>query len=207
MNKIQNLEEIFEKYKNLKNINNNSDTYNHRYINEVEIKINNEIQCNCELCKNEYSCIKKVSEMNKSLITGVNTGNLFFKSNKRMDIAYPSNNEHISYGPETKDQNNNSIFNKNKTLHTFVTEYEFISDKNDDNKKRTTKSSISHKLETKEPFKDEKNYKIDKYFIKSKDKDKKSNIDDDIEEEAKNKKRKKSKKSSKKRKEKKYKEY
>jgi len=207
MNKIQNLEEIFEKYKNLKNINNNSDTYNHRYNNEVEIKINNEVQCNCDLCKNEYSCIKKMSEMNKSLITGVNTENLFFKSNKGMDFVYPSKNEHILYGPETKDPNNNSIFNKNKTLYTFVTEYEFISDKNDDNKKRIKKSSISHKLETKEPFKDEKNYKIDKYFIKSKDKDKKSIIDDDIEEEAKNKKRKKSKKSSKKRKEKKYKEY
>ena len=215
MNKIQNLEELFEKYKNLKKINSTSDIYN-----QVEIKVNNEVQCNCDLCKNGHDSMKKPNEKNKNLITGTNINTLFYKSNKRMDIINPSKNDHILYDPETKDANNNSIFNKNKTLHTFVTEYECISDKNSGYKK----SSISHKLETKEPFYiDEdidltieyyekkgknKNVKIEKKKRnKSYNQNEKREIQNESEEEAKNKKKKKSKKSSKKRKEKKYKEY
>ena len=164
--------------------------------------------------------MKKPNEKNKNLITGTNINTLFYKSNKRMDIINPSKNDHILYDPETKDANNNSIFNKNKTLHTFVTEYECISDKNSGYKK----SSISHKLETKEPFYiDEdidltieyyekkgknKNVKIEKKKRnKSYNQNEKREIQNESEEEAKNKKKKKSKKSSKKRKEKKYKEY
>ena len=139
---IQNLEELFEKYKNFRKINNNSDDYNHRYHREVEIKIDNEVQCNCDLCKNENSYMKNLIEINKSLITGVNIDSLSYKSNKQKDIVLPFKNDHISYNPETKDPINNSIFNKNKTLHSFVTEYECIADKNDDNKKRTKKSLI-----------------------------------------------------------------
>ena len=206
MNKMQNLEDLFEKYKNLKIINNNSDTYN-----QVEIKISNEVQCNCDLCKTEYACMKKSSELNKSSITGVNIDTLFYKSNKQMDIIYPLKNENILYDP-----NNNSIFNKNKTLHTFVTEYECISDKNYGNKK----SSISHKLETNEPFNiDEvidlsninnrnkgksKNVKIEKKKRnKSYNQEEKRDLQNESEEEAKSKKKKKSKRSSKKRKDKK----
>ena len=218
MNKIQNLEELFEKYKNFRKINNNSDDYNHRYHREVEIKIDNEVQCNCDLCKNENSYMKNLIEINKSLITGVNIDSLSYKSNKQKDIVLPFKNDHISYNPETKDPINNSIFNKNKTLHSFVTEYECIADKNDDNKKRT-KKSISQIIEINEPFKDEKNGKIDNYFIKKEDKEKKKkkkkrnksyNLEEEIdfenesEEEEKSKKKKTIKKSSKKGKEKKY---
>ena len=208
MNKIQNLEELFGKYKDLKIINNNNDTYN-----QVEIKISNEVQCNCDLCKNEYGCMKKSSELNKSSIAGLNIDTLFYKSNKQMDIINPPKNEHILF-----DQNSNSIFNKNKTLHTFVTEYEYISDINYGNKK----SSISHKLETNELFNIDKDIDLsnDNYGNKGKSKnekiekkkrnksynqEEKKGLQNESEEEAKSKKKKKSKKSSKKKKDKKYK--
>ena len=165
--------------------------------------------------------MKKSNEMNKSLITGVNIDTLLYKSNKQMDIIYPSKNAHISYGPETKDPNYNSIFNKNKTSHTFVTEYECISDKNDGNKK----GSISYKLDAKEPFNIDEviNLTNDNYGKKGKNKnikiekkkkkrnknysqEEKREIQIVIEEEEKNIKKKKRKKSSKKKKEKKYKD-
>ena len=79
MHKIKNIGDLFEKYKILINNKNNK----LKYDKEIEIKIKNKNQdeCNCELCKSEIACMKKLIEVNKNKIMGVNIESIFYNGN------------------------------------------------------------------------------------------------------------------------------
>ena len=80
MNKIKSFGDIFEKYKTFIKDKNGS----FKYDKEIEIKIKNKDQdeCNCELCKNEIACMKKLIEVNKNKIIGVNIESIFYDGNE-----------------------------------------------------------------------------------------------------------------------------
>jgi len=107
MNKLNNFDQLFERYKNF-NIDNNN---NEKYI-EVKIDINN---CTCPLCTNQVLIQKKVSEFNN-----INNEIIFSQKN---NFYLPSQSSYIK-------------FDKNKTLHNngeVNIEYSIISNKYYDN--------------------------------------------------------------------------
>jgi len=193
INKINNLDDLFGKYIIFQKINKNKDIINYKYDKEVEIKINQEVECKCDLCKSEYACMKKLSEINKNLNTEFKSENLFLEAKQE---SYKHLNEKnssgrkISYDGESKDENNNFIFKKNKTLHSFVAAYEYISDKNEKSSHKRRRSSLinssgkksinSDKKESKGTNEDKNSNKIENYFSNEKEKNEKErNIDDD----------------------------
>ena len=117
MNKLNNLDELFKKYEILnKNIN-----MNYKYSKEIEIKLdNNSHKCNCDICKNEIACINRVSEINKNLIVGVNTDNIFLAG------SIKQNNKKEKETKQIKNNKTNNIFTKSKTLLSFECSYNYI---------------------------------------------------------------------------------
>ena len=75
MNKINNLDDLFKKYEIF--MDKNKSAY-YKFGKEIEIKYDNCVECNCELCSNEFACMNKMSEINKNLIMNVNTDNIFY---------------------------------------------------------------------------------------------------------------------------------
>ena len=174
INRIHNLDDLFGKYEIMQKINKS---------NEVEIKINQEVECKCDLCKSEYACMKKLSEINQNLITEINTENLYLEANKENNKNLNSSGKKkVSYDGESKDQNNSFIFKKNKTLHSFVAAYEYIPEKQDKSSNKKRKSSLlrsekksisSDKKESKGTNEDKNSNKIEKYFSNEKEKNEK----------------------------------
>ena len=195
INKINNIEDLFEKYKIIEEINKGNGTNNFKYNKEVEIKINQKAECKCDLCKSEFSCMKKLSEINKNLITEINTENLYLEANieniKNLNEKNSSGSKRVSYNGEPKDQNSNFIFKKNKTLHSFVAAYEYIPDQQDKSSNKKRKSSLlrsgrksisSHKKESKETNEIKNDNKIEYYLSNAKEKNEKernTNTNDD----------------------------
>ena len=139
MNKISNLDELFKKYETFINSRNKKDSY--ICGKEIEIKINNIEQCNCNLCCNEIACQNKMSEINKNLITHVNTDNFNFKGNISVDKKENENNKNV------EDKKNN-IFSKSKTIHSFESIYQYIPiDKNENDRNDRNLSEITEKKE------------------------------------------------------------
>ena len=114
MNKIQNLDELFKKYEIFICTGNKKNDF--IYGKEIEIKLSNTVDCNCDLCKNEIACMNKMSEINKNLITNVNTDNLFFIGNYKEN---ENNNKII-------EDKKNTIFSKSKTIHSFESVYQYF---------------------------------------------------------------------------------
>jgi len=148
MNKIDNFEDLFKKYQifmNIDNKNTNNNYGNYKFGKEIEIKIDNQEKCNCELCKSELACMKKMSEVNKNLITGVKIEDIFYtgKDKKISDNTNLStDNYQISYEAKEKSKNknkdkdkNNLKFTESKTKYSFELVYNYIpqSKENDDN--------------------------------------------------------------------------
>ena len=107
MNKLQNFDQLFERYKNF-NIDNNN---NEKYI-EIKIDLDN---CTCPLCTKKGLIQKKVSEFNN-----INNEINFSQNN---NFSLPSQSSYIK-------------FDKNKTLHNngeINIEYSIISNKYYDN--------------------------------------------------------------------------
>ena len=132
MNRINNLEDLFEKYKIFMSINKDGNTKSYK---EIELKIDNKSQdeCNCELCKSEAACMKKLIEVNKNKIIGVNIENLFYDSNK-------NNENKIEHEGEDEDENEEyEIKKKKKTYPPRKSPTSLSSKKNEKNKFSNTK--------------------------------------------------------------------
>ena len=148
MNKIGGFEDLFKKYQifmNIDNKNTKNNYGNYKFGKEIEIKIDNQEKCNCELCKSELACMKKMSEVNKNLITGVKIEDIFY-TGKHKKISDNTNlstdNYQISYEAKEKSKNkdkdkdkNNLKFTESKTKYSFELVYNYIpqSKENDDN--------------------------------------------------------------------------
>ena len=139
MNKIDNFEDLFKKYQifmNIDNKNTNNNYGNYKFGKEIEIKIDNQEKCNCELCKSELACMKKMSEVNKNLITGVKIEDIFYtgKDKKISDNTNLStDNYQISYEAKEKSKNKNKDkdksnlkFTESKTKYSFELVYNYI---------------------------------------------------------------------------------
>ena len=208
INRINNLDDLFGKYEIIQEINKSNDSNNYQYNKEVEIKLSQEVECKCDLCKSEYACMKKLSEINQNLITEINTENLNLLANKENNKNLNSSErKKLSYEEESQDQNNNFIFKKNKTLHSFVAAYEYIPDTQDKSSNKKRKSSLlrsgkksisSDAKEKKETNEDKNSNKIDNYFRNEKDRNTNANDDDASDNDNKSKSKNKSKKGRKK---------
>jgi bifunctional autolysin len=198
MNKINNLEELFKKYKYFTDFNKNG---NLKFDKEVEIKINNpNEECNCELCKSEIACMNKIIELNKSKIMGVNIESLCLKGQKNItnknedDLIYNKSNRK-TYPPKSPrsssaNKKDSIKFSSSKIKESSKEAYGSISKekKESSSNKKKRSSSEKEKIENED-------IKIDE-FLKEK-MYKNDEKDDTSDEENQKKKRKKKKEKSK----------
>ena len=200
MNKINNLEELFKKYKYFTDFNKNG---NLKFDKEVEIKINNNPneECNCELCKSEIACMNKIIELNKSKIMGVNIESLFLKGQKNItnknedDLIYNKSNRK-TYPPKSPrsssaNKKDSIKFSSSKIKESSKEAYGSISKekKESSSNKKKRSSSKKEKIENED-------IKIDEY-LKEKMYKNDDEKDDTSDEENQKKKRKKKKEKSK----------
>ena len=115
MNKIDNLENLFKKYEIYMKKNNSNNFVCGR---EIEIKFDNYVECNCELCRDEIACMNKMVEINKNLITNVATDNIFYSGNEKQEESNPltiKNND-----------KQNTMFSNSKTKYSFEYQFRYI---------------------------------------------------------------------------------
>ena len=209
MNKINNLEELFAKYEVFMKYGNK---INYQTNKEIEIKIDNDEECNCELCKNEKACVKKISEMNKKTNINMNIESIQFKaeySPKAKQNINPNNHlETNNYSISFAGKNKSGLFSKSKTMHSFETVYQYIppkinnelSDIEEKNEKETypkrkskskSKSKSKNKSKRSSKKNDEETYidltkdtKLEEFFEKGEDEEnKEENKEEEKEEE------------------------
>jgi len=182
MNKIDNLEELFKKYQIFMNIEKKNTNNIYKFGKEIEIKINNQEKCNCELCKSELACMKKMSEVNKNLITGVKIEDIFYNGNNKTksDNTNLSTDQYqISY--EAKEKNKNNFkFTESKTKHTFELVYNYIPQSYNDNDNQVIEVEEKESKESNKNSKKKEKSK-DKSLKKNKKKQNKSKKDSDSE--------------------------
>ena len=187
MNKIKNFGDLFEKYKILIKKGNGL-----KYDKEIEIKIKNKEQdkCNCELCKSEIACMKKLIEVNKNKIMGVNIESIFYDANKNItDIKLEDENidedEEIyikkskkTY-PPTKKRNSSgkkksySKFSASKIKESSVENVEYIGKERSKSRKSTSSKKNRQSPSRKRSSSSKKNRK-------SSNKKEKKNDDEDM---------------------------
>ena len=142
MNKINNLDELFKKYEIFLNKNK---FVNYKFGKEIEIKFDNCVECNCELCSNEISCMNKVSEINKSLISSVNTDNIFYSG-----IIKKSENN----SKKEKEKEKNPKFSESKIQQSFEYQLRYVPQKIKEEIKEDKKENENEKEnEIQEEFK------------------------------------------------------
>ena len=192
MNKLKSLDDIFTKFEPHFNNNMNIENYQEIKIDELNFGINSKSKCDCDLCKNDEACLKKVMDINKEKIKIIKGQNLDFIGNK--DINKPEINMDIDNGEELYfkgiSNKKNKIFTESKTklsentnfLYTSInTSNNNIISKEDSDEKNKTFKNISKRKD-----------KIEKVFEEKKSSEKKEDKDDkeeDIEIITKNKRR------------------
>ena len=180
MNKINNFEELFEKYKILISNKNRSSIYDK----EVEIKISNEMknECNCELCKSELACMKKLIELNKNKIIKVNIENLFYNGiDNKMEYKEKDDEKEMEYKktkktyPPKKSRDSSAKkkvsekLNESKKKKSSGEKNEYFVEEKEKSKNKKRNSSMSkNKRESvkKKEKQFEEDIKIDSYFKK-----------------------------------------
>ena len=177
MNKLNNIDEIFEKFEKSIKYNLIKD-YKEIKINDINLKNQCECECECELCKNDDACIKKVSNLNKNKIKIIKSENFDFigKNEKIKNIEMGiGNGEEIYYRGMSEKKNN--IFTKSKTRFSENTkfEYNYISHIDSNEKDKTFKNISKKKIKS-----DEMNEENEK---KEEDKNKEEDIKEDNKEE------------------------
>ena len=123
MNKLNKLEDIFARYEVFLKYGNESKSKRKK---EFEIKIDNEQDCNCEICKNEKACLLKMSEINKKINTNVNVESILInaeylpkaKNNNKLKL----NNLQMAF----KGKDKKCGFSKTKTEKSFESEYQYL---------------------------------------------------------------------------------
>ena len=212
MNKLTNIEEIFEKYELSIKSEEKANELKQEKIYELNL-INNILpECNCDLCQNELACIKKVADMNKNKIQIIKGQNIDFIGNKELNNK---NNElDIDSGEEIyykgiTDKKNNKIFTASKTRFSENTNFVFTSTmvinniKNDSDEKNKTFKNISkrknkiseEKKEEKEEIKQEEKEETKEEIKQEEEKEETKEEKEEKEDETKN--RKKSRKTKK----------
>ncbi len=173
MNKISNIEELFEKYKIF--FKNNASFNSNK---NIEIKLNNKIQeeCNCDLCKSELACMKKITELNKNKIIGVNIESLFYiakndkyQNNEKEDKMEVDRQTKKTYPPKTssgrKKSSSITKFSESKIKKSSSEKYEYIP-KEKSRSKSKSKSKSKRKNNNQNEKKYEEDIKIDTIFKK-----------------------------------------
>ena len=125
-NKMKNLEELFTRYERFIKYSKNI----YQTKNEIEIKIDNDEECNCDLCQNEKACVKKILELNKKSNVNVPIESIQIqaeyspkaKKKTNEDNKFETNNYSISFAGKDK----TGLFSKSKTLHSFESVYQYI---------------------------------------------------------------------------------
>lgn len=161
MNKLKDINQIFEKFENCKAKNGEkaNKVYEYKEIKVDNINIINNgeyLKCNCDLCVNDEACVKKVCDLNKNKIHIVNDSfinitqltpeeqmqNLIQKINNN-NIFH--NNEAIFFKGISKKKQNN-IFSKSKTIIEENTniEYNYLPKVNNEIKNVTTPNNIDN---------------------------------------------------------------
>ena len=182
MNKLKTLDDIFSKFE--PHFNNNMKIVNYQEIKIEDLNFggNTESKCDCDLCKNDEACLKKVIDINKEKIKIIKGQNLDFIGNK--DINKPEVNMDIDNGEELYfkgiSNKKNKIFTESKTklsestnfLYTSInTSNNNIISKEDSDEKNKTFKNISKRKD-----------KIEKVFEEKKSSEKKEDKDDKEEE-------------------------
>ena len=190
MNKISNLDELFTKYEIFNKYGNNNSFKTNK---EIEIKIDNVEECNCDLCKNEKACIKKITEMNKKSNINVNIENILIEAeyspkDKNKENKNNKNNqlETDNYFISFAGKNKNSIFSKSKTLHSFESVYQYIPPKTDidieekiiENKKKSVSKKKKSKSKVKRSSKKEEKNEKENFIDLSDDEKKAVSLDE-----------------------------
>ena len=195
MNKINNFEELFEKYKIFISNKNGSS----KYDKEVEIKISNEMknECNCELCKSELACMKKLIELNKNKIIKVNIENLFYNGiDNKMEYKKKDDEKEMEYKktkktyPPKKSRDSSAKkkvsekLNESKKKKSSGEKNEYFVEEKEKSKNKKRNSSMSkNKRESlkKKEKQFEEDIKIDSYFKKDiTGEEKKSDLEEEI---------------------------
>ena len=168
MNKLQNIEKIFEKFELSIKTDEKDNELRQVKIDELNL-INNVLpKCDCDLCQNEQACIKKVADLNKEKIQIIKGQNIDYIGDKELNKNINKNNEmNIDSGEEIyfkgiSDKKTNKIFTKSKTRFSENTNFVYTSTtvinniKNDsDEKNKTFKNISKRKSKISEEKKDE----------------------------------------------------
>ena len=203
MNKLTNIEKIFEKYESSINTEEKANKLKQEKIYELNF-INNVLpECNCDLCQNEIACVKKVADMNKNKIQIIKGQNINIIGNNK-ELLNKNNEMDIDSGEEIyfkgiSAKKNNKIFTASKTRLSENTNFVYTSTtlinniKNDSDEKNKTFKNISkrknkiseeNKQEEKEEIKQE-----EKEETKEEEKEEEKEEKEEKEEETKNKKK------------------
>ena len=139
MNKLNKIDDLFAKYEIFFKYGNEIN----KKKNELEIKIENDSECNCELCKNEKACLLKMSEINKKINTNVNVENIL------LNAEYPHKDD-INKNKQISQNNlpislNGFAFNKSKTKPSFESNYQYLPKEEDKSLMIKTNISYSNK--------------------------------------------------------------
>ena len=139
MNKLNKIDDLFAKYEIFFKYGNEIN----KKKNELEIKIENDSECNCELCKNEKACLLKMSEINKKINTNVNVENIL------LNAEYPHKDE-VNKNKQISQNNlpislNGFAFNKSKTKPSFESNYQYLPKEEDKSLMIKTNISYSNK--------------------------------------------------------------
>ena len=201
MNKIKSLDALFNKYEVFVKYGNKDSFKKNK---EVEIKIDNSVDCNCALCQSDIACIKKIGELNKKLNTNVNIENILIKGEKKniKNIAHQELQTENNYRMAFNGLNKSGVFSKSKTSYSFESVYQYFPPKiiKEENKEEKSKKRSSTKKIKKDENKDNKyiDRKIEDYVNKEEIDNIVNEVSDIIVKEEKNKSRKKSEKKNKK---------
>ena len=166
MNKLKSLDDIFSKFE--PHFNNNMKIVNYQEIKieDLNFGINSKSKCDCDLCKNDEACLKKVMDINKEKIKIIKGQNLDFIGNK--DTNKPEINMDIDNGEELYfkgiSNKKNKIFTESKTklsentnfLYTSINTSNNIISKEDSDEKNKTFKNISKRKDKIEKVSEEK---------------------------------------------------
>ena len=202
MNKLKNIDEIFEKYEICTK--NKSVNYKEIKINSLNLSNDDQIKCNCELCRDDDACIRKVMTINNKRNNINNNINLNFISENEVLPTYNQNLNNISNKEEFFvkgiSKKTKNIFSKSKTVFTENSNIEYITNNNnkydnkdeiidDDNNKNFRNISKKKSNRNKKKEKEEKNDSINETYKEEEKDEKKDDSNSDSDSENKNKKK------------------
>ena len=184
MNKLKSIDDIFTRYDPYF-IENKKNHFNYKEIKIDDLSfINNaNAKCDCDLCKSDEACLKKVADINKEKIKIIKGQNLDFIGNK--DINKPEVNMDIDNGEEIYfkgiSNKKNKVFTESKTRLSENTNFVYTSinsvnnniiNKEDSDEKNKTYKNISKRKD-----------KIDKVLEEKKSSEKKEDKEENEEKE------------------------